>query len=138
MPAFENPSILSHVSVGVSDMARACNFYDAVLGVLGARRVLEEGGFAVAYGKMFPEFWVQFPHDRKPMAPGNGTHFAFTATSRDQIAAFHAAALANGGTDDGPPGPRPDYGPEYHGAFVRDPDGNKIEAMLWEGAPLPV
>jgi catechol 2,3-dioxygenase-like lactoylglutathione lyase family enzyme len=137
MAQFENPGIISHVSVGTTDMTRACAFYDAVLATLGARRVLEEGGFAVAYGKMFPEFWVQFPHNGKPMAPGNGAHFAFTATSRDQVAAFHAAALAHGGSDDGAPGPRPDYGPEYYGAFVRDPDGNKIEAMIWDGPVLP-
>lgn len=130
----ENPSIISHVSVGVTDMARACAFYDAVLATLGARRVHEEGGFAVAYGRAYPEFWVQLPYDQKPAAPGNGAHFAFTATSRDQVAAFHAAALANGGSAAGAPGPRPDYGREYYGAFVRDPDGNKIEAMLWEGA----
>ena len=138
MPAtFDNPSIISHVSVGVTDMARACAFYDAALGALGARRVFEEGGFAVAYGKQFSEFWVQFPHDRKPMAPGNGTHVAFAAANQAQVVAFHAAAIAAGGTDDGPPGPRPDYGAEYYGAFVRDPDGNKVEAMVWEGPPLP-
>jgi len=128
----ENPSIMSHVSVGTADLARAAAFYDPVLATLGARRVLDEG-FAIAYGKQFPEFWVGPPHDGGAPAPGNGVHFAFLAPSRAAVAAFHAAALAAGGSDDGAPGPRPHYGAEYYGAFVRDPDGNKIEAMVWEG-----
>lgn len=128
----ENPSIMSHVSVGTADLARAAAFYDPVLAALGARRVLDEG-FAIAYGKQFPEFWVGPPHDGGAPAPGNGVHFAFLAASRAEVAAFHAAALAAGGADDGAPGPRPHYGAEYYGAFVRDPDGNKIEAMVWEG-----
>lgn len=129
----DNPSILSHISVGVSDPARAAAFYDAVLATIGARRILEEGG-AVAYGKLYPEFWVGPPHDGRAPSPGNGAHFAFSAASRAEVDAFHAAALAAGGTDDGAPGLRPEYGPEYYGAFARDLDGNKIEAMVWEGA----
>lgn len=128
----DNPSLMSHVSVGTADLPRAAAFYDAVLATLGARRHVDEG-FAIAYGRQFPEFWVGPPHDGQPPAPGNGAHFAFLAASRDQVDAFHAAALAAGGTDDGPPGPRPHYGAEYYGAFVRDLDGNKIEAMVWEG-----
>lgn len=132
---FENPSMVSHVSVGVSDYARSIAFYDAVLATIGAKRMLDEG-FAVAYGKRFPEFWVQRPHDGGSPGVGNGTHFGFHAGSRDAVHAFHAAALAAGGTDDGAPGKRPHYGEEYYGCFIRDPDGHKIEAMMWEGAPL--
>ena len=129
----ENPSILSHVSVGASDLERSLAFYDAVLATVGARRILNEGGHAVAYGKEFPEFWVQPPHDGGSPTPGNGLHLAFPAPDRAAVDAFHAAGLAHGGTDDGAPGPRPHYGPEYYGCFLRDPDGNKIEAMIWEG-----
>lgn len=128
----ENSSIMSHVSVGTADLARAGAFYDAVLSTIGARRVLDEG-FAIAWGKHFPEFWVGPPHDGGAPSPGNGVHFAFLAASRAEVAAFYAAALAAGGQDEGPPGPRPHYGAEYYGAFVRDPDGNKIEAMVWQG-----
>jgi len=131
----ENPSIMSHVSVGVTDMARSLAFYDAVLATIGARRVLEEGGFAVAYGRQFPEFWVQMPANGAPPSVGNGTHIGFAAASRAQVNAFHAAALAAGGIDDGAPGPREHYGPEYYGSFIRDPDGHKIEAMFWDGSP---
>ncbi|MCA3254613.1 MAG: VOC family protein [Alphaproteobacteria bacterium] len=129
----ENRSILSHVSVGAADLPRALAFYDAVLAAVGARRVVDEGGQGVAYGRQFPEFWVQPPHDGRPPQPGNGLHIAFLAPDRAGVDAFHAAALAQGGTDEGAPGPRPHYGPEYYGCFVRDPDGNKIEAMVWEG-----
>ncbi|MBT4741250.1 MAG: VOC family protein [Rhodospirillaceae bacterium] len=126
-------SIMSHVSIGTNDMARSTAFYDAVMEALGYGRVMEHGEFAVAYGTAFPEFWVQAPHDKKPAGtPSNGTHFAFLATTKDAVDAFHAAALAHGGTCDGPPGFRPEYGEPYYGAFVCDPDGHKIEAMIWD------
>lgn len=127
------PSILSHVSIGTDRFDRAAAFYDKVLATLGCRRVLEHPG-AVAYGKLYPEFWVQTPIDGRPASVGNGTHFAFLAPSREAVHAFHAAALAAGASDDGPPGPRPHYGAAYYGCFVRDLDGHKIEAMFWDEA----
>ena len=129
----ENPSMISHVSVGTNDLDAALEFYDAVLATLGCKRTLEvpEAG-AVAYGKQFPEFWVQRPHDGAPASLGNGAHVSFLATSESAVDAFHAAALAAGGTCDGPPGPRPHYGAPYYGCFVRDLDGHKIEAMRWD------
>lgn len=127
------PSIVSHVSVGTNDFPRATAFYDRVLAALGCRRIMEHPG-AVAWGKLFPEFWVQTPIDGQPASVGNGTHVAFLADSRDAVHAFFEAALAAGGTDDGPPGPRPHYGAPYYGCFVRDPDGHKIEATFWDAA----
>ncbi|TQV72685.1 VOC family protein [Exilibacterium tricleocarpae] len=129
------PTIMSHVSVGTNQFEKAIEFYDKVLATLGAKRVLEELKFkAVAYGKQFPEFWVQAPYDGGAATVGNGTHFAFLAMSKDQVHAFYDAATAAGATDDGAPGPRPHYGEAYYGCFVRDPDGNKIEAMYWDMA----
>ena len=126
-------SILSHVSIGTNDMARATAFYDAVMKALGYGRVMEHGDAAVAYGTAFPEFWVQAPIDNDAAgAPSNGTHFAFLAPSKKAVDAFHAAALDHGGSCDGPPGPRPEYGEPYYAAFVRDPDGHKIEATFWD------
>jgi len=122
--------MLHHVSVGVRDVERAVRFYDSVLGALGYGRVMEFLPYAVAYGEGAPEFWVQLPADHNPASVGNGVHVGFVARSKDAVAAFHGAALAAGGTDEGGPGPRPDYGPDYYGAFVRDPDGNKLEAVL--------
>ncbi|MDO5624466.1 MAG: VOC family protein [Pseudomonadota bacterium] len=128
----DNPSILSHVSLGTNRFANAVAFYDAVLGALGIRRVLDLSEHqAVAYGRAYPEFWVQAPHDGQPAQTANGVHVAFFAATPEQVHAFHAAALAAGGTCDGPPGPRPHYGAEYYGGFVRDLDGHKIEAMAW-------
>ncbi|MGB3052846.1 MAG: VOC family protein [Polyangiales bacterium] len=129
----ENPSILSHVSIGSSDMPRSVAFYDAVLPVLGCKKLMEYP-FAVAYGKQFPEFWVQTPIDGQPASVGNGTHCCFLAESKEAVHAFHEAALAAGATDDGPPGPRPQYSPGYYGAFARDPDGHKVEATYFDAS----
>lgn len=122
--------VLHHVSLGTNDMEKALAFYDAVMGALGFKRVMDFAPHAVAYGTDKPEFWIGGAHDRAPATVGNGVHLGFLARSKDAVAAFYEAALKHGGTDDGPPGPRPDYGPDYYGAFVRDPDGNKIEACL--------
>ena len=126
------PTIMSHVSVGTNDFPRATAFYDKVLSTIGAKRLMEHPG-AVAYGKQFPEFWVQTPFNGETATAGNGVHFAFLTSSPDQVRAFYDAALEAGAKSDGEPGPRPDYGPYYHGCFVYDLDGNKIEAMHWSG-----
>lgn len=127
----DNPSIMSHVSIGTNDFDRAVAFYDQVLPALGARR-LEQFPGAAAYGKQYPEFWVQTPIDGGKAAVGNGTHFAFFAASQEAVDAFWAAAIAAGAIPDGEPGARPHYGPAYYGCFVRDPDGHKIEATFWD------
>jgi len=122
--------MLHHVSVGVRDVERAAKFYDAVLSALGYKRVMEFMPYAVAYGEKHPSFWVQLPHNQQAATVGNGVHIGFIARSKDAVHRFHSSALAQGGTDDGAPGPRPDYGPDYYGAFVIDLDGNKLEATL--------
>ncbi len=127
----DNPSLMSHVSVGTARYDDALRFYDAVLATLGARRMMEHPG-AAAYGKQFPEFWVQTPIDGRPAGVGNGTHIGFLAENRAQVDAFYKAALAAGATEDGAPGPRPHYGAPYYGCFVRDLDGHKIEAAFWD------
>ena len=127
----ENPSIVSHISIGTNDFERAVAFYDRVLAVLGCRRVMEHQG-AVAFGKQFPEFWVQTPIDGGAASVGNGTHFGFIAASKEQVEAFYEAAVGAGAKGDGAPGPRPMYGEPYYGCFVRDLDGHKIEAAFWD------
>ena len=129
--------ILHHVSVGVKDVVAAGRFYDAVLGTLGYKRVMDYSPGAVAYGDADgpPEFWVGQPHDRNLATSGNGTHIAFAAKSIQAIHAFYKSALEHGATAEGEPGLRPEYGPDYYGAFVRDLDGNKIEAVLKAAAP---
>lgn len=122
--------MLHHVSVGARDVPKAVAFYDKVLAPLGYKRVMEFLPHAVGYGVDHPDFWVQVPADGRTASVGNGVHISFAATSKNAVNAFHAAALKAGGKDEGAPGPRPDYGPDYYGAFCRDLDGNKIEAVV--------
>ncbi len=127
--ADDTPSIMHHVSIGVTDHAASVAFYEKVLGTIGAKKVFDFPN-AVAFGKQFPEFWVQLPGDGQAAGTANGTHFAFIAPSKEAVQAFYDTALEAGGSGDGEPGPRPDYGPDYYGCFVRDLDGHKIEAAI--------
>ena len=127
----DDPSMMSHVSIGTNRFGEAVAFYDVVLASLGVKRLMEHPG-AVAYGKAYPEFWVQTPIDGRPASVGNGTHIGFLATSRAQVDAFYQAAVAAGASGDGAPGPRPHYGAPYYGCFVRDLDGHKVEAAFWD------
>lgn len=127
----EIPSIISHVSIGTNQFDKAVAFYDTVLETIGSKRIMEFPG-AVAYGKQFPEFWVQTPFDGKEAGTANGVHFGFLAPSKEAVQAFYDAAVKLGAKDDGPPGPRPLYGEAYYGCFVHDLDGHKIEAMFWD------
>jgi catechol 2,3-dioxygenase-like lactoylglutathione lyase family enzyme len=121
---------ISHVSLGTNDFPRAKAFYDAVLATLQIRCVMPFEHSA-GYGRRFPEFWIQLPHDQRAAKVGNGVHVCLLASSVQEVQAFHRAALEQGGTDDGAPGERKEYSPGYYAAFVRDLDGNKIEAMCW-------
>ena len=127
------PSIISHVSIGTNNLKRAIAFYDKVLATIGCRRMMEHPR-AIAYGKVYPEFWVEVPFDGNSANVGNGTHIGFIAPSREAVHAFYEAAIGAGGLDDGAPGGRPDYGEPYYGCFVRDLDGHKIEAAFWDEA----
>ncbi len=125
---------LDHVSVGVADMKRAKDFYDAALAALGLAPVMpvEFGGelAALGYGRPGrPVFWIGSPVDGQRPGAGNGVHIAFRAERRADVDAFFRAAIEHGGVEDGPPGLRAQNHPDYYCAFVRDPDGNKIEAV---------
>jgi catechol 2,3-dioxygenase-like lactoylglutathione lyase family enzyme len=122
--------MLGHLSFGVADLPRAIAFYDAALGSLGYVRVWTSETQA-GYGP--PGGGDRLALKRQPgpvTPPGPGFHLAFEAKSRGAVDAFHAAALRHGGTDEGAPGLRPHYGPTYYAAFVRDPDGHKLEAVF--------
>jgi catechol 2,3-dioxygenase-like lactoylglutathione lyase family enzyme len=125
--------MIDHTGIGVADVARSAAFYDAALGALGLRRVIQlpvnDGADGVGYGVDYPVFWIDrfHPHSVKQ-------HTAFVARSRADVDAFHAAALKSGGTNNGPPGLRAEgYPPGYYAAFVLDPDGNNIEAVFRSG-----
>ncbi len=131
--ADDNPSILSHVSLGTNRFVEARAFYEKVLAELGCKVILEHPG-ATAFGKIYQEFWLQAPHDGKSATVGNGTHVGFFAASRAEVDAFFHTAIAAGAFPDGEPGGREHYGAPYYGCFVRDLDGNKIEATFWDAA----
>lgn len=128
-----NPSILSHVSIGTNRFEEASAFYAKVLATLGCKEIIRYPG-AVAFGREYPEFWVQTPINGQPATQGNGSHFGFIAPDKASVHAFHQAALEAGATDEGQPGPRLDYGEPYYGCFVRDLDGHKVEAAYWDMA----
>jgi len=122
--------MLHHVSLGTSDIDRARKFYDPVMAALGLRRTLDVAE-AAGYGAGITVFSLNLPADGQPARAGNGTHVAFEVEHRAAVDRFFAVALAQGGSGDGPPGLRPEYDAHYYAAFVRDPDGNKIEALTF-------
>ena len=122
-------NIIDHLSIGVPGIGAATEFYDGLMAALGCGRLATTDGFA-AYGDGAVQFLVMVPEDGAPHGAGNGTHICFTADSPEAVDAFHRHALAHGGSDAGPPGPRPGYPkPDVYTAFVRDPFGNKLEAI---------
>ena len=123
--------MLDHVSLGVTDIARSRGFYDAALRPLGIVRIVDFGQDRGSdYGAMAGSLGVEFTITVEPgVRPGLGMHLCFRAPDRTAVQAFHAAALLAGGRDDGAPGLRPLYHPDYFAAFVRDPDGHRIEAV---------
>jgi catechol 2,3-dioxygenase-like lactoylglutathione lyase family enzyme len=119
--------MLDHISLGVRDIAWTRRFYDAALAPLGYR-CLSDGGDSLGYGRDAVALWLGAAARPVPADPESGLHLCFAAPTPASVAAFHAAALREGGQDNGPPGLRPDYGPGYYAAFVVDPDGYRIEA----------
>jgi catechol 2,3-dioxygenase-like lactoylglutathione lyase family enzyme len=123
--------MIDHVSVAVRDLAAATRFYEAVLGALGLRKI-DVRATTVGFGKQYSEFWINARADMAPVAASSGAHICFRARSVDLVDAFHAAALAAGGASDGAPGLRPHDGAGgYYAAFIRDLDGNRIEAVTF-------
>jgi catechol 2,3-dioxygenase-like lactoylglutathione lyase family enzyme len=125
--------MIDHLSLGVGDLARSRAFYDTVLAPLGFQRVFDFDNGS-GYGRPEPQplkeqalaFWII---QHRTVTANLGLHICFAAPSREAVDAFHAAALANGGIDNGKPGLRPQYHADYYAAFVFDPDGHKIEAV---------
>ena len=120
--------MIHHVSVGTNDIRAARTFYDPVMSSIGLR-VLSADNESVDYGSSDIFFSVETPVNGQKASAGNGVHIAFKVVNREMVRKFHEVALANGGTDAGPPGVRRQYDAHYFGAFVYDPDGNKIEAV---------
>jgi catechol 2,3-dioxygenase-like lactoylglutathione lyase family enzyme len=122
--------MIHHVSVGTNDLKRAKAFYDPLMSLIGFR-LLKFSGKAAHYGASEIMFSLESPVDGQAATPGNGVHIAFLAPDRETVRRFHENALAGGATDEGAPGIRENYNANYFGAFVRDLDGNKIEAVTF-------
>lgn len=121
--------MILYLTLGTNDLPRARAFYDPVLARLGVVPVQEDVN-EIAYRRadgQGPHLWLLTPYDRQPATRGNGTMLALTAATRADVRAFHAAALAHGGTDEGAPGLR--YSEHFYSCYVRDPDGNKLSAV---------
>jgi catechol 2,3-dioxygenase-like lactoylglutathione lyase family enzyme len=125
--------VIHHVSVGSNDLARSRVFYEPLMMLLGLR-CLRSDGQSVDYGVSEILFSLERPVDGAPATAGNGVHICFQAGTREQVRSFHALGLENGGRDGGPPGIRASYDDNYYGAFLFDPDGNKIEAVTFSAA----
>jgi catechol 2,3-dioxygenase-like lactoylglutathione lyase family enzyme len=125
--------MIDHISIGARNIATSKRFYDAALQALGYR-CLSDSPESLGYGVKVPGFWVSA--SERPVAPDtrSGLHFCFSAPSRKAVDGFHAAGLASGGRDNGPPGLRAAYGAGYYAAFLIDPDGYRIEAYFAEQA----
>jgi catechol 2,3-dioxygenase-like lactoylglutathione lyase family enzyme len=120
--------MIDHVSIAVADLKKSAAFYQAVLEPLGYRKIADRPA-SVGFGKKYPEFWLNARPDGVRAPDDTGAHACLRAKSIDAVREFHARALANGGRDDGAPGPRKGEMTDYFGAFIRDLDGNKIEVM---------
>ncbi len=126
--------MIDHVSVAVSDLSRATAFYDRALGPLGYTRMITLPA-AAGYGKRYPEFWLNLREGMAPVPPGSGAHVCLRAADEGAVRAFHDAAETAGGDSDGAPGLRRAALTTYFGAFIRDPDGNRVEALTFPPAP---
>jgi catechol 2,3-dioxygenase-like lactoylglutathione lyase family enzyme len=122
--------MIDHVSIAVRDLDAGARFYAAVLATLG-HALLVTRADTVGFGKKYPEFWLNRRRAMTPVDADGGAHVCLRAASAAEVDAFHAAALAAGGQCDGPPGLRPHDRVRYYAAFVRDPDGNRIEAVTF-------
>jgi catechol 2,3-dioxygenase-like lactoylglutathione lyase family enzyme len=122
--------VIDHVSIAVRDLAAVARFYEILLAPLGYTKLIVRPT-TIGFGKKYPEFWLNERRDMAPVDPRSGAHICLRAADARSVQAFHAAALAAGGASDGAPGPRPEYTEGYYAAFVRDPDGNRIEAVTF-------
>lgn len=126
---------LNYVMLGSKDVPRARTFYDAVLPILGGTLEADDMPHAFCYRlRDGGRIWVATPYDENPASVGNGTMIGLFCASRAEVDAAHATALAQGGTDEGAPGPRPHYGSDFYGAYVRDTDGNKLSFVHFSDA----
>jgi catechol 2,3-dioxygenase-like lactoylglutathione lyase family enzyme len=125
--------MIDHVSIAVRDLAGSARFYAEVLATLGYEKLADRPA-TIGFGKKYPEFWLNERRNMTPVDADTGAHVCLRASSVEAVQAFHAAAIKAGGTSDGAPGPRSGQIGGYYAAFIRDPEGNKIEAATFAAA----
>jgi len=123
--------MIDHISLAVRDLGKSGTFYAALLAPLGITKLREWPDAAIGFGKSYPEFWINRRGGMSRVSDDNGVHICLRAPDTAAVDAFHAAALKAGGSSDGAPGLRPEYHGGYYAAFIRDPDGNRIEAVTF-------
>jgi catechol 2,3-dioxygenase-like lactoylglutathione lyase family enzyme len=123
--------MIDHISIAVGDLGKAEAFYAVVLATLGFSKMREWPDATIGFGKKHPEFWINKRAGMSRIADDSGVHICLRAPDAASVDAFHAAALKAGGSSDGEPGVRERYDPRYYAAFVRDLDGNRIEAVTF-------
>jgi catechol 2,3-dioxygenase-like lactoylglutathione lyase family enzyme len=123
--------MIDHISVAVRDLNLSASFYATLLAPLGLTKLREWPNAAVGFGKKYPEFWINRRDAMHRVADDSGVHICLRARDTAAVDAFHVAALEAGGTSDGAPGLRSEYHGSYYAAFIRDPDGNRIEAVTF-------
>jgi catechol 2,3-dioxygenase-like lactoylglutathione lyase family enzyme len=123
--------VIDHVSIAVSDLAKSTTFYEAVLAPLQHAKLVDRSPATIGFGKKYPEFWLNAREGLAAQPETTGIHVCVRAPSESAVREFHAAALAQGGRTGGDPGPRQAALTTYFGAFILDPDGNKIEAVFF-------
>ena len=126
--------MIDHVSISVRDLKAAERFYAALLAPLGLTKLREWPDAAIGFGKKYPEFWINLRANMARVADDSGAHICLRAPEKAAVDAFHIAALAGGGASYGTPGMRAEYHESYYAAFIRDPDGNRIEAVTFVAA----
>ena len=130
--------MLMYTTIGTNHLERMTAFYDAIFDVLGIPRIPSWTEGWATWGEPFGEgfsFCICPPFNRKPATAGNGTMFSFKASSAEVVRKFHAAGLRNGGTNEGKPGVREAYGPDFYVAYLRDPDGHKLACVCYPFHP---
>jgi catechol 2,3-dioxygenase-like lactoylglutathione lyase family enzyme len=123
--------MIDHISIAVRDLKSGGAFYAALLAPLGLTKLREWPDAAIGFGKKYPDFWINKRAAMDRIASDSGVHICLRAPDTAAVDAFHAAALNGGGASDGAPGLRPEYHGGYYAAFIRDPDGNRIEAVTF-------
>jgi catechol 2,3-dioxygenase-like lactoylglutathione lyase family enzyme len=125
--------MIDHVSIAVRDLAGSARFYAEVLATLGYEKLADRPA-TIGFGKKYPELWLNERRNMTPVDADTGMHVCLRASNVEAVQAFHAAAIKAGGTSDGAPGPRSGQIGGYYAAFIRDPEGNRVEAATFTTA----